>query len=138
MTDSGYVIGQRKLLSEEPYWRQWPVRLVSWLVGWNGGPEIQGSTITFDKDRAIYLSSKRGWFKMHLPIDPAVLPEETVEFGDNQDQFPLSDQTLIYHRGDALTVKPCAQIMAEQKGVEALTAQVDRIREKLKAHAVAL
>lgn len=103
MIDSGYFIGQRKLLSDEPLWRQWPVRFVSWLVGWNGGPEIQGSTITFDKDRAIQLSSKCGWFKMHLPID-SPLPEEAVQYGDNEDQFPLSDRTLIYSRNPAAPI----------------------------------
>lgn len=137
-----YFIGQRLLLSDQPLWRQWPVRFVNWLVGWNGGPEIQGSAITFTTDRAIQLSSKHGYFKMQVPVDTgeinSSLPEEAVRYGDNEDQFPLSPQTFIYRHGEALEVKPCAQILAEQKGVEALINQVDGIRKKLKAHPAVL
>lgn len=120
------------MLSDQPFWRQWPVRFVNWLVSWNGGPEIQGSAIAFSRERAIELASRHGFFKMELPLDRP-LPEGAVQFGDNNDQFPDSPQTFIYSHGEALTAKPCAQILAEQEGVEALTAQVDRIREKLRS-----
>lgn len=133
---SAYFIGQRLLLSDQPLWRQWPVRLVNWLVGWNGGPEIQGSAITFTKDRAIQLSSRHGYFKMEVPLvvgeEDSALPEATVSYGDNDDQFPLSPQTFIYSHGEPLEAKPCAQIRAEEEGVRALISKVDGIREKLR------
>ena len=126
-----YFIGNRRLLSSQPWWRRWLIGCACWLAGWTCGDEIHANTITFDKDRAIELASRDGWFKIEMPLDEP-LPEDAVQFGDNSDQFPLSEKTYIYHRGDKLMVKPCAQILAEQRGVEALTAQVDRIRDKLR------
>lgn len=122
--NSGYFIGQRKLLSGEPYWRQWPVRLVNWLVGWNGGPEIQGSAITFTKDCAIRLSSRPGYFKMEVPLvvggDDSSLPEAVVSYGDNDDQFPLSPQTFIYRHGESLESVPAKDLRQLQEGVARL------------------
>jgi len=124
MVNSGYFIGQRKLLSDEPLWRQWPIRFVSWLVGWNGGPEIQGSAITFTKDRAIQLSSRHGYFKMEVPLvvgdEDSSLPEATVSYGDNDDQFPLSPQTFIYRHGESLETVPVKDLKQLQEGVARL------------------
>lgn len=131
MITDGYFIGNRRLLSTQLFWRRWLVEFACWVAGWTCGDEIHGNTITFDLDRAIELSSRPGWFKIKVALD-APLPEDAVYVEGNDDQFPLSDKTHIYHRGELLTVKPCAQILAEQKGVEALTAQVDRIRDKLR------
>ena len=104
MITVGYFIGNRRLLSEQVFWRRWLIAFACYVAGWTCGDEIHGNAITFDPDRALELSSRPGWFKVQLPLDSA-LPEEAVQFGDNADQFPFSDHTISYHREPLKTVR---------------------------------
>jgi hypothetical protein len=116
---TAWFIGNRKTISSLPWWRQWLVRLALWLANWTCSDEIHGNMITFTEDRAIELASRDGWFKLELPVD-SELPEEAVNFGNNDEQFPLSEQTFIYHHSQVLETIPAENFRLLQEGVARL------------------
>lgn len=133
--ETAYFVGQRRPLSDLGRWRRTLVRFVYFVVGWSGGDQVEAQAITTTKECALGMASKPGWFVVELPLDHC-LPEEPCQF--RLHTFPASDAKARYdtdHR--PLVAKPCAEVLAEQKGVEAAIEQVDRMRSKLKTHAVA-
>lgn len=69
-----------------------------------------------------------------LPLDTE-LPQVSIQYKGHR--APASVIPDRYRRRTfPYTAKPCAEVAAEQKGVEALIQQVDRMRAKLKSSAV--
>jgi hypothetical protein len=122
--ESAFLVGKRRPLTDFPVWKQWVIRAVYFLLGWDNGQAIEVQSICTTKELAQEMASKPGWFLIRLPINTS-LPDEPCQFKEHE--FPASG---VHYQHTA----PLAAVStAEIDNLKKLDQQVDELVRKVRA-----